>query len=157
MFPWGHNRSFNSYPEYFKGIFGERVQKLTIDAGFTCPNRDGSKGTGGCTFCDSNSFNPSYCLPEKSITQQMEEGLSFHQNRYRRASKYLAYFQAYSNTYASVNILRERYMEALAIPGVVGLIVGTRPDCVDDEILGLLKDIASDCYVAVEYGIEKLL
>ncbi len=133
--PWGHNRRFNSYSEYFKRIFGERVQKVTIDAGFTCPNRDGSKGVGGCTYCNNDAFNPSYCVPEKSVTQQINEGIEFHEKRYRRANKFLAYFQAYSNTYAPLDHLKKIYDEALNIEGIAGLVIGTRPDCIDDEKL----------------------
>lgn len=153
-FPWGHDRRFNTYSGYFNRIYGSRVQKLSIDAGFTCPNRDGSKGTGGCTYCNNDAFNPSYCVPSKTITQQIEEGISFHINRYRRADSYLAYFQAYSNTYAPLEILRQLYGEALSYPGVIGLITGTRPDCVEDEKLQYLKKLSDKYYIAVEYGIE---
>ena len=151
---WGHNRRFNSYSEYFRQNFGERVQKVTIDAGFTCPNRDGSKGTGGCTYCNNDAFNPSYCKPEKSIKQQIEEGMEFHINRYRRAKNYLAYFQAYSNTYAPLEHLKKIYSEALAIPGVVGLVIGTRPDCIDDEKLEYFKELSKSHYIIIEYGVE---
>ena len=154
LYPWNHKRRFNSYTEYIKEKFGGRVQKLTIDAGFTCPNRDGSKGTGGCTYCDNDAFNPSYCSPVKTIYRQIEEGIEFHHARYRRAKGYLAYFQAYSNTYASAEILRELYEEALRYPGVIGLIIGTRPDCIDEQKLDYLKDLVQKYYVAVEYGIE---
>ncbi len=153
-YPWGHSRRYNNYTEYFRSQFGERVQKVTIDAGFTCPNRDGSKGLGGCTFCNNDAFSPSYCIPQKSITQQITEGVEFHANRYRRASKFLAYFQAFSNTYAPINRLRALYNEALAVPGVIGLVIGTRPDCVDDEILDFFQEIAEKHYVTIEYGIE---
>ena len=114
MFAWGDNRRFNSYAGYIKRKFGGRVQKLTIDAGFTCPNRDGTIGTGGCTFCNNNSFNPSYCSPQKTISQQLAEGMEFHAFRYRRVVKFLAYFQAYSNTYDSIERLNELYTEALS-------------------------------------------
>ncbi|MBP1667082.1 MAG: radical protein, family [Bacteroidetes bacterium] len=154
MFPWGHERRFNSYTNYFRKTFGERVQKVSINAGFTCPNRDGTKGTGGCTYCINDAFNPSYCRPDKSVTIQIREGIDFHKKRYRRASFYLAYFQAYSNTYASPEILRELYEEALRYPGVIGLIIGTRPDCIDEQKLDYLKDLVQKYYVAVEYGIE---
>jgi radical SAM protein, TIGR01212 family len=154
VFPWGHERRFNSYSNYFMRLYGSRVQKLSIDAGFTCPNRDGSKGTGGCTYCNNDAFNPSYCEPEKSVTQQIEEGISFHKNRYRRADKYLAYFQAYSNTYAPLGTLRKLYEEALSYPGVIGLVIGTRPDCIDDEKLQYLKVLSGGYYLALEYGIE---
>jgi len=153
-YPWGHQRRFNSYSEYFRKKFGGRVQKLTLDAGFTCPNRDGSKGKGGCTFCNNNAFNPSYCLPEKSISTQIDEGIEFHRKRYRRAEKYLAYFQAYSNTYAGVDVLRGRYAEALRRDEVIGLVIGTRPDTVDTEILDYIKTLSKDHYVIIEYGIE---
>ncbi len=153
-YPWGHERRFNAYSNYFRGIYGARVQKVSIDAGFTCPNRDGSKGFGGCTYCNNDAFNPSYCHPVKSVTEQIGEGIKFHKWRYNEAVSYLAYFQAYSNTYASLETLKKLYEEALSFPGVVGLIIGTRPDCVDDEKLGYIKDLSAKCYVAVEYGIE---
>lgn len=154
IYPWGHERRFNSYSSYFRKHFGTRVQKVSIDAGFSCPNRDGTKGTGGCTYCNNDAFNPSYCVPEKSVTRQIEEGISFHKKRYRRVDSYLAYFQAYSNTYASVEVLRNLYEEALKYPGVTGLIIGTRPDCIDKDKLDLLKELSQRCYLAVEYGIE---
>ncbi len=153
-FPWGHDRRFNAFPDYFRRLYGSRVQKLSIDAGFTCPNRDGSKGLGGCTYCNNDAFNPSYCQPEKSVTQQIEEGIIFHKNRYRRADKYLAYFQAYSNTYAPLGTLKKLYEEALSYPGVIGLVIGTRPDCIDDEKLQYLKVLSGGYYLALEYGIE---
>ncbi len=153
-FPWGHRRRFNAYPDYFRKLSGARVQKVSIDAGFTCPNRDGTKSTGGCTYCDNKAFNPSYCVPQKSVNRQIEEGIEFHKNRYREAGSYLAYFQAYSNTYAPVEKLRELYEEALRYPGIIGLIIGTRPDCIDNEKLAYLKELSRRCYVAVEYGIE---
>lgn len=147
-------RPFRSYASWFRELFGERVQKLSLDAGFGCPNRDGTLGVGGCTFCINGAFTPSYCTAEKSITQQLDEGIAFHRWRYRKASRYIAYFQAYSNTYAPVEELRKRYTEALAHPEVMGIIVGTRPDCIDSEKLDLLEELARDHYVAVEYGVE---
>ena len=154
VFPWGHDRRFNAYSNYFRNIYGARVQKVSIDAGFTCPNRDGTKGTGGCTYCNNDAFNPSYCQPGKSVTRQIEEGISFHRWRYSEARSYLAYFQAYSNTYAPLERLRILYEEALQYPGVIGLIIGTRPDCIDEEKLTYLKELSKKCYLAVEYGIE---
>ncbi|MDD4142012.1 MAG: TIGR01212 family radical SAM protein [Bacteroidales bacterium] len=145
---------YKSYPEYFRDLFGERVQKLSINAGFTCPNRDGTCGTGGCTFCNPLAFNPSYCNPEKTVSQQMEEGRIFHLTRYRRASKYLAYFQTFSNTYSDLTYLKKIYSEALAFPNVVGLVIGTRPDCVDEEKLKYFAELAKDYYIKIEYGIE---
>jgi radical SAM protein (TIGR01212 family) len=154
IYPWGHERRFNAYSNYFRSIYGARVQKVSIDAGFTCPNRDGTRGTGGCTYCNNDAFNPSYCIPDKSVSQQIEEGIDFHRWRYSEAVSYLAYFQAFSNTYAPVEKLRRLYGEALEYPGVIGLIIGTRPDCIDDEKLILLKELSEKYYVAIEYGIE---
>lgn len=153
-FPWGHQRRFNNYTDYFRRAFGERIQKVTIDAGFTCPNRDGTKGVGGCAYCNNDGFNPSYCQPFKTITHQIGEGVEFHANRYRKANKFLAYFQAFSNTYAPIGTLKERYEEALSFPGVIGLVIGTRPDCIDNEKLDYLQQLAEKHYVIVEYGIE---
>lgn len=135
-------------------MFGRRMQKLTIDAGFTCPNRDGLLGVDGCSFCNNAAFNPAYCQPHKSITQQLDEGIRFHQRRRRHKGGYLAYFQTYSNTYAELGILKQRYEEALSHPMVEGLVIGTRPDCVDDSKLDYLQQLAERTYVMVEYGIE---
>ncbi|MBM3420789.1 MAG: TIGR01212 family radical SAM protein [Bacteroidetes bacterium] len=154
IFPWGDTRRFNSYPAHIKRIFGGRIQKVSIDAGFTCPNRDGSKGTGGCTYCNNDAFNPSYCTPLKSISAQIAEGVEFHRNRYRRAAGYLAYFQAYSNTYETAHKLGEMYREALEVPGIRGIVIGTRPDCIDDAIIELLRGISERYYVIVEFGVE---
>ena len=154
MYPWGDDRRFNSYSGYFRRLLGARVQKVAVNAGFGCPNRDGSIGRGGCTFCNNEAFTPSYCTPDKSITRQIEEGIEFHRNRYREAGRYLAYFQSYSNTYAPLSHLREVYDEALSHPDIAGIIVGTRPDCVDEEKLGYFASLARDRYVAIEYGVE---
>ena len=148
------SRPYTSYNAYFKKIFGGRVQKLALNAGFTCPNRDGRVGTTGCTYCLNDAFNPSYCQPQKSITQQISEGITFHQKRYRRAEKYLAYFQAYSNTYADLDVLKECYQEALNVPSVVGLVIGTRPDCIDESKLEYLSELAENHYIILEYGVE---
>ena len=153
-FPWGHNKRYNAYPEYFRRHFGERVQKISVDAGFTCPNRDGTLAYGGCTYCDNDAFNPSYCTPGKSIIQQINEGIEFHAKRYRRAKKFLVYFQAYSNTYAQLEQLKKTYAEALSFPNVIGLVIGTRPDCIDDEKLAYFKELSEKYYVIIEYGIE---
>ena len=149
-------RRFNSYSDYFKKQFGQRVQKITVDAGFTCPNRDGKLARGGCTYCNNNAFNPSYCIPRKSVAQQVKEGIEFHKVRYRRASQYLVYFQAYSNTYAPLAHLKDLYEQALAQEGVIGLVIGTRPDCVDDEKLDYLQKLSEKYYIIVEYGIESM-
>jgi radical SAM protein (TIGR01212 family) len=153
-FPWGHSRRFNAYSNYFRGIYGGRLQKVSIDAGFTCPNRDGSAGAGGCTYCNNDAFNPSYCHPSSSVTDQITTGVEFLRHRYKKPVGYLAYFQAFSNTYAPVEHLKRLYEEALAFPGIKGLIIGTRPDCIDDEKLDYLKILSERCFVAVEYGIE---
>jgi len=153
-FPWGHHRRFNAYAQYFKKTFGGRVQKISIDAGFTCPNRDGTVGTGGCTYCNNDAFNPSYCDPSITVAEQIAEGIKFHANRYRRAEKYLAYFQPYSNTYAALEDLRKIYDQALSFPGIIGLVIGTRPDCVDLEKLEYFQELSKKCYVILEYGIE---
>lgn len=155
-FPWGGTRRFNSYNAYFTKQFGSRVQKISIDAGFSCPNRDGKISTGGCTFCSNDAFNPSYCRPEKTIRQQIEEGIEFHKRRYRRANQYLAYFQPYSNTYKPLDELKKIYGQALEIPEIAGIVIGTRPDLIDEDILQYLAEIQKTHYVIVEYGIESV-
>ncbi|HEX2921486.1 MAG TPA: TIGR01212 family radical SAM protein [Bacteroidales bacterium] len=154
VFPWGHNRRFNAYSNYFRKKYGARIQKVSIDAGFTCPNRDGTKSTGGCSFCLNDAFNPSYCLPSKPVSRQISEGIEFHRKRYSEAASYLAYFQAFSNTYAPVEFLKKVYEEALSVPGIAGLIIGTRPDCIDDKKLEYIRSISDKHYVAIEYGVE---
>lgn len=154
IYPWGDERPYNSYAAYFRRHFGERVQKVAINAGFTCPNRDGKVGFGGCTFCNNEAFTPSYCQAAKSISQQIEEGIEFHRRRYRKASSYLAYFQSFSNTYAPLEVLRSRYSEALAHPDIAGLVIATRPDCVDSRVLDVVEEVANGRYVAIEYGVE---
>lgn len=133
-----------------------RLKRLTLDGGFTCPNRDGTLGTGGCTFCDNAAFHPDY-TKGKSIPEQIDAGIAFHQSRGRKADGYLAYFQAFSNTYAPLSVLKERFGQALSHPGVKGLVVGTRPDCVDAEKLDYLSSLEeSGTIVEVEYGIESV-
>lgn len=148
------NKKMNTYADYCRRLFGRPMQKLTIDAGFSCPNRDGTVGTGGCTFCNNEAFSPSYCHAEKSITQQLDEGIHFHAHRLRQGTGFLAYFQSHSNTYAPLPVLRELYEEALAHPKVSGVVIGTRPDCVDAEKLDYLASLARGHYVMVEFGIE---
>ena len=126
---------------------------MSVDGGFTCPNRDGSKGAGGCTFCNNRSFSPEYCRATLSIAEQIEEGKAFFRHKYT-GQKYLAYFQSYSNTYASLEVLRARYEEALACRDVVGLVIGTRPDAVTEEVLAYIGELAQRMYVCVEYGVE---
>ncbi|MFZ4521419.1 MAG: TIGR01212 family radical SAM protein [Bacteroidales bacterium] len=155
-FPWGHSRRFNSYAEYIRNVFGGRMQKVVVDAGFTCPNRDGTKSTGGCTYCNNDAFNPSYCNPVEPLHYQIEKGIGFHLVRYRRATSYLVYFQPYSNTYAPLAKLKELYTEALAYPGVAGLVIGTRPDCIDEGKLDYLAELSRKCFIQVEYGVESI-
>ena len=145
---------YNTAVGYFKEKYGCRLQKIVIDAGFTCPNRDGSISRGGCTFCDNNAFHPSYSTPDKSIKLQIEEGIEFHANRYRNANQFLAYFQTYSNTYAPLEKLKEIYFQALEHPAIRGIVIGTRPDCVDDEKLDYLAELSRKHLVIIEYGIE---
>ena len=145
--------NYTSYSGWIRQQFPFRVQKISLDAGFSCPNRDGRLSSGGCTFCNNRSFNPSYCNPQKSITEQIAEGRAFFARKYPEM-KYLAYFQAYSNTYADVDTLKSRYEEALACDGVVGLIVGTRPDCISEPVLDYLAELNRQTFLTVEYGIE---
>ncbi|HHT23847.1 MAG TPA: TIGR01212 family radical SAM protein [Bacteroidales bacterium] len=145
-----------NYNTLLRDEFSERVQKLSINAGFTCPNRDGSKGTGGCTYCNNQSFVPEYAKPVKSVYEQVKEGIDFFDHKYK-VQKYLAYFQSYTNTYDSIENLIEIYEEALKHPKVVGIVVGTRPDCVDDELLDYFAELNKSYYVMIEYGIESTL
>ena len=151
-FPDG--KRYNSFVGYFKRKYGERLQKIVLDAGFTCPNRDGKVGRGGCTYCDNAAFHPSYSTAGKSLHQQMDEGIEFHKVRYRTTEHYLAYFQSFSNTYAPLERLKALYEEALSHPDVVGIVIGTRPDCVDEEKLDYIAELAKKHVVIVEYGIE---
>ncbi len=169
-FPDG--KRYNTFVGYFKRKYGERLQKIVLDAGFTCPNRDGKVGRGGCTYCDNAAFHPSYSTAGKSLYQQMDEGIEFHKVRYRTTEHYLAYFQSFSNTYGPLEKLQRLYEEALSHPDVVGIVIGTRPDCVDEEKLDYLQALAQGKVlkdwsrslagevvrtapvVIVEYGIE---
>jgi len=144
---------YNDYGTWIRDKFPFRVQKISIDAGFTCPNRDGKISTGGCIFCDNRTFNPSYCSPEKTVRQQLEEGKKFFSRKYR-GMKYIAYFQAYSNTYAPLDRLKRLYEEALDDADVVGIAIGTRPDCVDETLLDYLAELNRSTFVTIEYGIE---
>lgn len=144
---------YKDYSHWIREQFPFRVQKISVDAAFSCPNRDGRLSLGGCTFCDNKTFNPSYCDRGKSITQQLEEGKAFFAKKYPEM-KYLAYFQAYSNTYAPLEELKRKYEEALAVDDVVGLVIGTRPDCVSDEALDYLQQLNQRTFLIVEYGIE---
>lgn len=144
---------FNEFGTYLSSIFGCKVQKITLDAGFTCPNRDGKVGRGGCTYCNNQTFNPSYCHRHLSVTEQMAKGISFFSRKYP-SMRYLAYFQAYTNTYDSLENLKGRYEEALSVDGCVGIVIGTRPDCMPDDLLEYLQELRERTFVIVEYGIE---
>lgn len=144
---------WNDYPSYIRRTFGQRVQKISVNAGFTCPNRDGKISTEGCIYCTNKSFSPFYCNSDDSISEQLRKGIDFFSPKYN-AQKYLAYFQTYTNTYDNINALRRKYEEALLVDGVIGLVISTRPDCVDDEIMRLLADYAKEKYVEIEFGLE---
>lgn len=146
-------KRYNSGSDYYKKFFTNRVQKISIDAGFTCPNRDGSKARGGCTYCDNNTFKPFYCSPEKSVKQQLTEGFEFFSKKYKN-QQYLAYFQSFTNTYAAVEKLKSLYYDALSVENVVGLVISTRPDCFDEQIADLIAQIAQKYFVLVEFGVE---
>jgi radical SAM protein (TIGR01212 family) len=146
-------KRYLDYSSFIKLNFGERVQKIALDIGFSCPNRDGSKGYGGCTYCNNATFNPDYCEPTKSIPQQLKEGVSFFDKKYK-SQKYLAYFQSYTNTYADFESLKKMYDEALSIPKVIGLVIGTRPDCITNEIIEYLSFLAKKYFISLEFGVE---
>lgn|SRR5574344_350084 len=146
---------YNEYGSWLKEQLGMKVQKISLNAGFTCPNRDGRVGTGGCTYCNNQTFNPEYCATEKSITQQLEEGKRFFSRKYPEM-KYLAYFQAYTNTYDSLPCLIAKYEEALAVPDVIGLVIGTRPDCMPNRLLDYLSELSQRAFLIVEYGVESV-
>jgi len=147
-------RRYNSWAEQCKKLYGSRLQRVSINAGFTCPNRDGTIGTGGCTYCDNRSFSPAYCHTNLSITQQINTGLEFLKKRYRRTSRFIAYFQAYSNTYSELDYLKALYLEALTHPEIFGIAIGTRPDCINEEKLDLLAHLSQKHFVSIEFGIE---
>lgn len=144
---------YNEFPQFLKRYFPYKVQKISLNAGFTCPNRDGTKGQGGCTYCNNQTFNPEYCRTEKPVSVQLEEGKRFFSHKYP-SMKYLAYFQAYTNTYAELESLKRKYEEALSVDGVVGLVIGTRPDCMPEDLLHYLEMLNRQTFLLVEYGIE---
>ena len=144
---------YNEFTFFLKKYFPYKVQKISLNASFTCPNRDGTKGLGGCTYCNNQTFNPEYCKTKKSVTRQLEEGKQFFAHKYPDM-KYLAYFQAYTNTYDELEGLKRKYEEALSVDGVVGLVIGTRPDCMPDPLLHYLEELNKHSFLLVEYGIE---
>ena len=144
---------YYDFSSFLARYFDGKVQKISIHAGFTCPNRDGSKGVGGCTYCNNQTFNPDYCNPRHGIRGQLEEGIAFFSRKYP-TMRYLAYFQAYTNTYGELEQLMAMYEEALSVEGVVGLVIGTRPDCMPDVLLDYIAELSRKTFVMVEYGIE---
>lgn len=147
---------YRSFQSFLDEHLDTKVQKISLNAGFTCPNRDGNKGVGGCTYCNNQSFNPAYCHTEKSITAQLQEGIRFFAHKYPNMD-YLAYFQAYTNTYGELERLKSLYEEALSVPGIRGLVIGTRPDCMPESLLDYLEDLSKKTFVLVEYGVETTL
>lgn len=156
IYSWGHEKRYNDFSTYFRNLFQERVQKVSIDAGFTCPNRDGTKGVGGCTYCNNKTFKPTYCNLKSSVTTQVIHGVEFFAKKYK-SMKFLAYFQAYTNTYAPLDDLKQLYEEALQHPKIVGLVISTRPDTVTVELLDYLQELSEKVYVMVEFGLESHL
>lgn len=146
---------YREFGAWLKAQLGCKAQKISINAGFTCPNRDGTVGLEGCTYCNNQTFNPAYCKTDKSVRQQLVEGKAFFGRKYPDM-KYLAYFQAYTNTYGPLDDLKRKYEEALSVDGVVGLVIGTRPDCVDDRLLDYLAEVNRRTFLIVEYGIESV-
>lgn len=145
--PW------KDYSNYIKNIFGERVQKISVNAGFSCPNRDGKIAKGACIYCTNESFSPFYCSADLSVKEQLQKGIEFFGEKYK-SQKYLAYFQSYTNTYGEIDHLKNLYLQALSVKNIVGLVIATRPDCIDEDILKMLKEISSDKYLSIEYGAE---
>lgn len=150
------NFPYNHYNRYLKEKFGERVQKITVLGGFTCPNRDGKLATGGCTYCNNATFAAPSHLDDKSITYQIDHGIRTSKRRYKKVNKYIIYFQSYSNTYAPLPQLKKLYSEALNHPEVIGLSIGTRPDCVSDEALDYLEELNAEYDITMEYGLESV-
>ncbi len=148
-------RRYSAFGQYMKDLYHAPVYKVNVDAGFTCPNRDGAIATGGCIYCNNDSFRPAACTSAASVHEQIERGIPYLRSRYG-AEKFIVYFQPFTNTYASVDILEGLYRNALGHPGVVGLAIGTRPDCVDEEKIALLEDLARDRFILVEYGLQSI-
>lgn len=149
-------KPYRDFTSYLSESFAFKVQKISVNAGFSCPNRDGSKGRGGCTYCNNKSFSPEYSALIKTVSEQLKEGIEFFSHKYKEM-KYLAYFQSYTNTYDSIDKLIKLYEEALAYPNVVGLVVSTRPDCMSKELLDYFEKIRANNFVLIEYGVESTL
>lgn len=146
-------QGYRDFAQFLSEHFDCKMQKIAVNAGFTCPNRDGSKGRGGCTYCNNQTFNPAYCTPSQSITDQLEEGKNFFGKKYPDM-RYLAYFQAYTNTHGDIDRIMEMYREALAVDKVDGIIIGTRPDCMPNELLTQLAELHKSHWIMIEYGAE---
>lgn len=153
-YPWGDHRRYNANSNRIKEKYGSRIQKVSVNAGFTCPNRDGSKGKGGCIYCNNESFTPSYCVDVKDIKGQIDKGVEFLEKRYKKPKFFAAYFQSYSNTYKPLNELKSIYSNALNHERITGIVISTRPDSVDEKILDYLSKLSREYYVSIEYGIE---
>lgn len=147
---------YRKFQDFLNEHFDIKIQKISLNAGFTCPNRDGNKGVGGCTYCNNQTFNPDYCKTEKSISDQLEEGIRFFAKKYPKM-QYLAYFQAYTNTYGELEHLKTLYEEALQVEGVKGLVIGTRPDCMPNDLLDYLEDLSKKHFILIEYGVESTM
>jgi len=156
IFSWGHTKRYNDFPSYFRNLFSERVQKVSVDGGFSCPNRDGTKGFGGCTYCNNKTFKPTYCNLENSVSHQVQQGIQFFEKKYK-SMRFLAYFQAYTSTWAPLEDLIPLYEEALQHPKIVGLVISTRPDAMNVELLDYLERLSKKVYVMVEFGLESHL
>ena len=154
VYNWGDSRRYNAISNRIKEKYGGRIQKVSVNAGFTCPNRDGTKGKGGCVYCNNKSFTPSYCVDVDDIKGQIDKGIEFLEKRYKMPKLYAAYFQSYSNTYKPLRELKEIYSFALEHEKIDGIVISTRPDCVDNDILNYLVELSKDYYVSIEYGIE---
>ncbi|BDD03227.1 TIGR01212 family radical SAM protein [Aureibacter tunicatorum] len=153
-FAWGHDLPYNSYTRYIKEKYKARLQKVSLHAGFTCPNRDGSKGRGGCTYCNNESFTPAYSREENDVISQINQGVPFLKKRYNKNVKFLAYFQAYTNTYGPLDDLKRIYEKALSHEDISGIVVSTRPDCVDERILDYLQELSEKHLFFLEFGVE---
>ena len=149
------NQTLNLAQNFYKELFGQRVQKIPVDAGFSCPNRDGTKSVDGCSYCCNESFSPFYCDAKETIESQLEKGIAFYSKKYK-VDRFLAYFQTYSGTHASAEKLEQIYYKTLENPQIEGLVIATRPDCIDSKKLDLIETISKKCFVKIEYGIESL-
>lgn len=149
-------KPYRDYGTFIRNKFGERVQKISINVGFSCPNRDGSKGTGGCTYCNNQSFKPDYCKPQNDIEEQLQKGIEFFNGK-RKINKFLAYFQSYTNTYAELDLIKALYLKALNHEGVVGLVIGTRPDCISEDLIEFLSELSKEYFICLELGVESTL